>query len=85
MDGTSATLGSIVKESVKECEVVHTSEKIDLAEPMASRSRVSLRSAAPLRAARDDDEDGDPRYPPKRKIEQFARGRVDTMRVLEYH
>ena len=58
------------------------------AEPV-QRQRRHMRLAAPgvlkLGAEGDDEQDRQPRYPIERQVEQFARGRVDPMRVLENH
>ena len=58
------------------------------AEPVQRKHR-HMRLAAPgvleLGAEGDDEQDGQPRYPIERQVEQLARGRVDPMRVLEDH
>ena len=58
------------------------------AEPVQRQHR-HMRLAAPgvleLGTEGDDEQDGQPRYPIERQVEQLARGRVDPMRVLEHH
>ena len=58
------------------------------AEPV-QRQRRHMRLTAPgvleLGAEGDDEQDRQPRDPIERQVEQFARGRVDPMRVLEHH
>ena len=46
---------------------------------------LSAPSVLKIRPEGDDEQDGKARYPIYGQVEQFARGRVDPMRVLEDH